>query len=350
MPWRRYGPWLRRALSLGLLALGVVLWVRHLHAVDWQGMLGVIAATPRAVLLAALGFTLASYTVYASFDLLARHVSGARVGARRMWTIGVVSHACALSLGPAGVGFRLRLYARHGIDGATAAAIWIFNVATNWLGFVLLAGAAFASGAMRLPQQWRGVTATSPAIGFALLAFVATYLGACALAHGRSWTVMGRELTLPSLPVAALQCLLSALNWALLAGLLTVLMQHRVGFIDVLGALMTSALALAVVDVPGGLGVTETVFLALLGSQVPGAELLAALLAYRAIYFLGPLLAALIGYVALEFDAGTYRARLLRLDVRGFRRSPNARFLALHRDAPAPRAHRSSSGSTQWPP
>lgn len=351
MHWRRCGPWLRRALTLGLLLLGATLWARHLRAADWHGMLGVIEATPHEALLEALGLAAASYCVYACFDLVARRVTGVHVAWRRMWTIGLVSHACALNLGPAGVGFRLRLYTRHGIGAAMAAAIWIFNVATNWLGFVLLAGLAFASGAMSLPQQWGIVTATSQPIGVALLGAVVIYLVACGLAHGRSWTVMGRELTLPSLPLAALQCLLSAANWCVLAALLTVLLQGHTGFIDVLGALMTSALALAVVDVPGGLGVTETVFLALLGSQVPADQLLAALLAYRAIYFLGPLVAALVAYVMLEFDAGAYRARRQHLrDVSALLRSPHARSHAPLRDATAPPARRPSSGSRRSPP
>jgi len=317
MQWRRHGPWLRRTFAIGLLIVGVALWVHHLRSVDWHAMRGGIAGMPHQALLGALGLTFASYAVYASFDLVGQRVAGLHVAARRMWTIGVVSHACALNLGPAGVGFRLRLYTRHGIDAAMAAALWIFNVATNWLGFVLLAGVAFATGAMSLPPGLGPLAAGSQAIGMALLAGVAAYWIACAMAHGRSWTVRGRRLTLPSLPQALLQAALSVANWSLLAGVLTLLLQHRVGFAAVLGALMASALALAVVDVPGGLGVTETVFLALLGSQMPAPELLAALLAYRAIYFLGPLLAALVAYLALEFDADAHRARRGDDRVRG---------------------------------
>jgi uncharacterized membrane protein YbhN (UPF0104 family) len=42
------------------------------------------------------------------------------------------------------------------------------------------------------------------------------------------------------------------------------------------------------------------VFLAMLGPQVPTHELLAAMLAYRAIYFVGPLLIALASYAGME--------------------------------------------------
>jgi uncharacterized membrane protein YbhN (UPF0104 family) len=292
----------------------------------------------------------ASYAVYAGFDLLGQRVIGSHVDARRLWTIGLVSHACALNLGPAGVGLRLRLYTRHGIAAAVAAALWIFNVATNWIGFVLLAGIAFATRSMSLPPAWGEVAAASRALGFALLGLVLVYAAACAIAQGRSWTAWGRRLALPTLPVALMQCVLSVLNWSLLAGVLTVLMQGRAGFGAVLGALMASALALAVIDVPGGLGVIETVFVALLGSQVPAPELLAALLAYRAIYFVGPLLAAIVAYLALEFDADAHRLRHQNAIFSPLARSRPARFPASPPDAFAPPARRPSSGSTRSRP
>jgi len=355
MAWPRIGPWIRRGFTAALLLLGIGLWVRHLRAVDWHGMAEVVEAMPQAAFIGALLLTIASYAVYAGFDLLARRVTGLRIDARRFWVIGLVSHACALNLGPAGVGFRLRLYTRHGIDAASAAALWIFNVATNWLGFVLLAGVALGTRSMQLPSSFGMLADASQGLGAALLAGVGAYLLACALAHGRHWTLFGRTLALPTVPQALLQCGLSVVNWCLLAGVLTLLLQHRAGFGAVLGALMASALALAVIDVPGGLGVTETVFLALLSPQVPATAVLAALLAYRAIYFLAPLLLALAAYVALEFDADAHRARraarrslLPSLSDPG--RVPPARCLAPNPDALVPVPRRSSAGSTRSRP
>ena len=57
----------------------------------------------------------------------------------------------------------------------------------------------------------------------------------------------------------------------LIAAILFALLQGAVAFGPLLGALMASALALAVVDVPGGLGVAEGVFLPLLGGEVASA-------------------------------------------------------------------------------
>ncbi|MNU03170.1 Inner membrane protein YbhN [compost metagenome] len=54
------------------------------------------------------------------------------------------------------------------------------------------------------------------------------------------------------------------------------------------------------IRVPGALGVVETVFLTMLGGQVPHGLLLAALIAYRALYYLIPLGVGTVGYFLLE--------------------------------------------------
>lgn len=299
---RRFGPWVRHIPSIGLLLVGVGLWVWHLQNVDWHGMHRVVVNMPHESFMWAMVFTTASYLVYSSIDLLAKRLTGHRIDAAHTLAIGFVSHACALNLGPAGAGFRFMLYMKHGLDAPMNAAVWLFNIMTNWIGFVLLAGLAFATEFMSLPTSWGVADGASPLIGVTLLTAVACYLVVCAKTHGHSWMVLGRRLTLPTLGIATLQCAVSVANWSLIAWVLTMLMQHKVGFASVLAALMTSALALAVIDVPAGLGVLETVLIAMLGGQIPAHELLVAMLAYRAIYFLAPLLIALLVYVALEFD------------------------------------------------
>jgi uncharacterized membrane protein YbhN (UPF0104 family) len=227
------------------------------------------------------------------------------VDRRRVLAIAFVSHACALSLGPIGAGVRFRLLMRQGLPAHLTAALWLFDVATNWLGFLVVAGAAFAARTIALPASWRLDQDTLQVAGVLMLAAVAAYLAACRMARRhRAWTVRGVDFRLPPLHVAALQCMLSALNWLLLAGVIYMLLNEQAKFGLVLGTVLANALALAVIDVPAGLGVTDTVFLTLLSSAVAPADLLAALLAYRAIYFLAPLALSSIVYLGLEWDAG----------------------------------------------
>ena len=92
-------------------------------------------------------------------------------------------------------------------------------------------------------------------------------------------------------------------SWLAIANLLNLLLPDDIGYLDVLGVLLCSVLANLVIRVPGNLGVLETVFLGLLGGRAGSAEILAALLAYRAVFYLGPLLLALGVYAWLEARA-----------------------------------------------
>ncbi|WP_280154473.1 YbhN family protein [Piscinibacter sp. XHJ-5] len=316
--WRGYGRGPRHLLTIGLLLLGGTLLVSHLGSVDWRAMREVMGdlsyrSLGRAALLGA-----ASYAVYCSFDLLAQRTTGHPLTRGHVLAIAFVGHACALSLGPAGAGVRFRLYAHHGVPAHLTAALWLFNVFTNWLGFATLAGVALATRVVALPPDWGLAGLPLQWFGVALLGAVCLYLVACRLARDHRLVLRGVTFRLPPLPVAAAQCGLSSLNWLLLAGVLHALLGERVPFESVLLALMASALALAIIDVPAGLGVLETVFVALLSPQVPATEVLGALLAYRAIYFVGPLLLASVVYLALEWDAVTAGRRW-----RGERSRPN---------------------------
>ena len=103
--------------------------------------------------------------------------------------------------------------------------------------------------------------------------------------------------------MGALQITASVTHWSLVAAVLYVLLQGKVGFVTVLGTLLLSSVAGVITHIPAGLGVLEAVFVSLLAGAHPINQLLAALLAYRAVFYLGPLIIAGFAYFALEFAA-----------------------------------------------
>lgn len=300
--WRRWWPWLQRALILALVLAGGVQLIDHLRDVDWPGMWRAVLATPGDVLWWAAVLTIAKYAVYAVFDLLGCRYMGLPLGRARVFTIGLVCHAYGLTLGPLAAAFRFRLYMSLGVGAAATAGVWFVTVASNWLGFTALAGVAFATGFVTAPPQWGLGRAALQWLGVAMLLLPIVYLAACALPAPRVWRLRGRDLRLPSLRFALLQAVLSVLNWLLLTGVLFVLMEP-VAFGKVLGGLIVTSLALAIVDVPGALGVIETVFLTLLEGEISATRLLAALVVYRAVHFIAPLLIALPVTLLLEWRA-----------------------------------------------
>ena len=62
-----------------------------------------------------------------------------------------------------------------------------------------------------------------------------------------------------------------------------------------------AAVAGVITHVPAGLGVLEAVFVTMLSSRLPAAQLLAGLLAYRAVYYLLPLAVAAALFAHVEW-------------------------------------------------
>ncbi|MGE8678144.1 MAG: UPF0104 family protein, partial [Achromobacter marplatensis] len=79
-----------------------------------------------------------------------------------------------------------------------------------------------------------------------------------------------------------------------------VLLQGKAPYPVVLGILLCSSFAAVLTRVPGGLGTTEAIFVAVLAPKLPYSEVLGAALAYRACYALAPLCLALAAFPIVE--------------------------------------------------
>ncbi len=302
---RRWWPWLKRVLALVFLSLVVVLLVRQARHIEWAEVWQGLQALPLPVLLAAGGLAVASHLLYACFDLLGRHYARHRLSTPTVMAITFVSYAFNLSMGSlvGGVGFRYRLYAQFGLGAAHTTRIVTMSMLTNWLGYLLLAGLTFTLFPPALPAHWALDAAWLTAAGAVMLALPLAYLLWCAVSKRRSWTLRGHHIDLPTLRLALLQMMMSCANWLLMAGVIYVLLQQRVAFPLVLGTLLAGAVAGVLTHVPASLGVLEAVFVALLSDFAPAATLVAAVLAYRALYYLVPLIIAVGVYVLLEARA-----------------------------------------------
>jgi uncharacterized membrane protein YbhN (UPF0104 family) len=305
-------PLVKRAAAWLFFAAVLALIVRQARTIDWSEVLDALRAIPRPTLLAAAALAACSHLLYSTFDLLGRRMTGHRLGTRIVMRVTFISYAFNLNLGAlvGGVAFRYRLYSRLGLDNLTITRVLGFSMLTNWLGYLVLAGAVFCFFPMVLPPDWKMDGEGLRVLGALLLAAGAAYLGLCAIARQHTWRLRGHELDTPSLRMALLQLALSMLNWSLIGGMIWLLLQRQLPYHEVLAVALVAAVAGVITHVPGGLGVLEAVFLALLGHRAPQGVLLGALLAYRAIYYLLPLVLAALTYVATELRARTRRRRL----------------------------------------
>lgn len=295
-------PLLKRGLAIAFFVLVAWLIYRYGRTLDWPKIWRSVRQIDRTTLLLAAACSIGSYAVYACVDLFARHALSLQISKAKAMAIAFVCYAFNLNFGSwvGSIGFRYRLYSRIGLDAEQVTRVVGMSLVTNWSGYFLLAGVAFAFNFVKPPAGWEIGRLGLTIAGVALLASLVLYIGASAFAGQRSWTIRGRELSLPTAGFATLQVLVSSLNWLLIAGILYVLLRQHVDFPIVLGVFLLAAIAGAATHVPAGLGVTEAVFFGALGSRVPHPELFAALLTYRALYYLMPLCAAIPVYFLLE--------------------------------------------------
>lgn len=291
-----------RIASLLFLGVVVVLLVHAARAVDWAQVRVAIAGYGRGRLALAGLITAASYALYCGYDVAARRYAGHDLRRRHILPIVFVSYALSMNIGAilGGAGFRLRLYTRSGLSLALISRIIFFSTVTNWTGYLLLAGVLFARRTLALPPGWRLGVDGLQVLGVAMLCVLAAYLAACRLSHGRIFHLRGHHFRLPSLPLALLQVAMATGNWMLMAAIVYVLLPGTVGYPEVLAVLLLGAVAASAVHMPAGIGVLEAVFVALLDGRLPRAEILAAVLTYRAFYYLLPLAVALLVYALLE--------------------------------------------------
>lgn len=297
--------WRQRLLRIafGAFALVVaVLLVRYARGIDWPAVAAALAGLDTTTVSRVASLAVLSFLTYGSYDLVARRYTGHHLSTRRVLGIGMTAYAFALCVGAAigSAGFRLRMYARSGLGIGTISRIIGFSVAGNWLGYGTLAGVLFASGAVSPPAQWSFGSGWLRATGVVMLALVVAYLAACVAWHGRVVHVRGHHLRMPSVGLGALQVALATFNWSLMATMLFFLLGTAHPWPLVAGTLLLAAVASAMVHLPAGIGVMEAVFIAVLAAGVPDARILAALLAWRALYYVAPLVLATAFYLGFE--------------------------------------------------
>lgn len=289
---RRHGT----MLSVGLVAILVVVALGALHHLTSEIRLADVAAAydaiPSGRIVLALGFTVASYLALTLYDVLALAVIGRplpwRTAAVASFTSYTLSHNLGLALLTGGSA-RYRIYTAAGLDGPDIARVVGLAGVTFWLGVMAFAGVALVVhpgalvvGGVTVAAGW------SRGIGWAMVAAIGALLTCCAIGPRRI-ALWGWRVPLPSGGQALMQVGVACVDLAMASAALFVLIP---GASPALLPAFMLAYALAIIvalvtHVPGGIGVFEAVVIAAV--PVDRTMLLAALIAYRVIYYLLPL-------------------------------------------------------------
>lgn len=292
--WDRWKENLLPALNLGLFILALWMVDRVVGEYPWSEIFRALTAIPPTTLALSVLLTLAGYGALVGYDEVAFRKAGRAIPLRSQIVPSFVSFAVSNSA-PASVltagGLRYRLYRPLGLTPAEAAGVAGFNLVTWFLGVATLAGLLLVTRPFWSPggvAGWVGGGA-----GVLLLAITGGYMVACHR-RGEAIRFRGRTLTLPDGALARRQFAVSLADWLLSSGALYLLVRSvaPVDYLPFLLAFFGAQTVTLALPVPGGIGVFEAAVLV----AIPGGEgvpaVLAALLAYRVIYYLLPLLLA----------------------------------------------------------
>ncbi|SDE39341.1 lysylphosphatidylglycerol synthase transmembrane domain-containing protein [Paracidovorax valerianellae] len=312
----RWWPWAMTAVSGAFIIFVITLLVRQARTVDWQAVWASFLALQVPVLLLGGALALGSHLLYSTFDLFGRFYTRHGLSVPRTVGITLIAYPFTLNLGSiiGGVTVRYRLYSQQGVSVGAIGQVIGMSILTNWLGYFVLAGAVFWLWSPQLPEGWHVGPEHLRWIGTALAAISVLYVAACILRRGEPLQVRGQRIAMPDWRVGLLQVAVSAINWMVMGAALWALTQQRVPYAAALATVLLGAVAGLISRIPAGLGVLEAVGVAVLSAYLPAPQALAAVLAYRTLYFFAPLGLAALAFGAVEL-LGRRRAGAATVDA-----------------------------------
>lgn len=285
--------WILGTFPYVLLVFAVIHLGRQLALVEWSHVTDEFLSVNPLGIVAALVLLAINYLVFIAYDLTSIRQLKVQVPLKN------VAHAAVLSFGVSnvlghsmitGLGFRYREYSRFGMTLTKTTGIVVQNVEAWWVGF------AFFCGLVYIEKP----------LGWLLLALIVAYLSACYLFHGRQIQVWKFRPRLPDFKSGLSKVAVASTDVAVTSLTLYVLLPKslNLSFFEFLPLYVLAQVSGVVSMVPGGLGVIETVLLQLLKPYGGSASIFVALLLYRLIHYILPMILVL-AFEALR--AGTFR-------------------------------------------
>jgi phosphatidylglycerol lysyltransferase len=302
-------------VGLAVFAVALVVLNDALHEYNYREVVGALRAMPASTLVLALVLTAAGYLVLMGYDLLAFRYIGRAAPLPSVAAASFVANALGNNLGnnlTTGAAVRYWVYTSAGLTASQTTRIVLFCSAGYWLGFLFLAATAFLLRSLHLPAALHVLGSSTRMTGGIFALLLAAYLWLVFRGRGFRWRTRQFELPDPTLTLG--QIAIASLDLGLMAGACYVLLPPVPGldFGHFLAAFLLALVAGTVSQVPGGLGVFESVMVLLLSARIPPVTLASALLMFRGIYLVLPLLVAVAVLAVRGGPAGWLGDRLQR--------------------------------------
>lgn len=301
----------------GLFFFGLAAYMLYLQLSKYhlQDIKDALFSIPKQNLIYACIASFAGYVALSSYDFLALKYIGRKLAAWKWIFVGFIGFSVSNNAGHAivsGGAIRYRLYTRWRFHGEEIVKMVTFSgftylVACFFLvimGYILTPDHAFGDGSVS--KMTTSITALCSLIGLGIY-FWASFF------YKKPIVIKDIEFDIPTPKMALAQVFIGGAD-ILMASL--VLYFSLIPFVDIpfdvfIGVFLIAQVLGVFSQVPGGLGVFEGLFMFIIPGEHNQAMLFGALIAYRIIYYLLPLVFS--GIILIAYELMLRHARNLRL-------------------------------------
>jgi phosphatidylglycerol lysyltransferase len=278
-----------------LLAAGMLYW--QLRNYSLTDIIGALRSIPFINLVYASIACLIGYIALSFYDYLALRYVGKKVTWWKWMLAGILGFAISNNAGHAvvsGGAIRYRLYTRWRIRAGEILKMLVFSGFTYFLGCASIMILGYFLVPHSVFEDSVGAKLGINSLFVFSSAAIGAYLAITLFFRKKFIKIGEAKFQVPNTEVAFLQMLLGMAD-SMLAGL--VLYFCLIPFVQIpfgtyIGLFVIAQTAGVFSQVPGGIGVFESIFLLALPDEVSRASIFGALLAFRIIYYVIPLIGA----------------------------------------------------------
>jgi len=284
---------------LGVALFAAALWIldRELQQYHLHDLFAHLKdMSPFRVLLAFLAAG-ASYFALMWYDMMGFYYVGHPIKFSHVARASFIGYALSNNIGMAvftGGSVRYRMYTAWGVSGVKVTQIVVFCTLTFILGFLAISGLVFFLAPPIIPITLNLSVFWTRILGLVMLLLLGGYF-LMALSHKRQVRLWRWDVPLPTLRVAAGQVLVSMVDWMSAGAVLFVLLPSSgLNYFNYMAIFLLAQIIGVTSQVPGGLGVFESIMILLLSHYLPASSILGSLMLFRGIYYLLPLILATV--------------------------------------------------------
>lgn len=283
---------------IGITLFIAALWVLQgeIQQFSWSMFKEHVGLIPTHQLLLAAAATVVNYFILTFYDKLALVNFGIRAPWHKAAQASFLGFAFSHNITPSllvGGTARYRIYSAMGISGFSVSKVVGFCALTLWLGFMALAGGVFSLTSVQIPESISLPVPNLKVIGWVFLGLTLLYLILSRLVRA-TIAFRGKIFALPTLPVALGQIAVASLDLTASSLILYMLLPPlpELSYPLFLAIYLIGFMGGIVSQVPGGLGVIETILVLMLNPYMESIQILSAVLVFRLFYFIIPLMIA----------------------------------------------------------